>query len=234
MKTNRRLLNGETLTLDVPDASALAGSTAISVLSFDGLEVEVTSGTRDDLDYYLSLSGTELGSRIQLRSGHPLHYGRYAGDPAEGLGFAVPVGSWWVYGFSASGTDAEGLAAQLAEVGLQDHPDGPALTPSGSASWSPYRTHTVAQMVTTAQDAGPGSGYLLDVRRTRSGSETSGRGAGDGIAVRGGRLSRSSVQERHAYAVLEAADFIVYGVPGGAEDLDRVATSMSQVTAELG
>ncbi len=238
MRTSRRMLNGEVLDLDVPDAAALPPSTAISVLSLDGRELELTSGSVSDRDYYLSLSGTRLDQELTLPGGRLLRTGRYGGDPASGLGFSVSVGAHEVYGFTTPGVDLETLAGQLGQVRFVDTDTGPWVEPLAPVDWSAHRAHVVAQVVELSGAGGEGSeqpaGYLLDVRRTRSGAPPVGTGTADGIAVRGGRLSRSAVQERHAYAVLEAADFIAYGIPGGADDLDLVATSMSVVTTRLG
>lgn len=229
MRKTRNLLSGDTLVLDVPDAADLPGSTAISVLLIDGVELELTSGTAADLEFYLSLSGTTLTSETTLRSGTVLRHGRYGGDPAQGVGFSATVGDHEIYGFTVPTMDVETLTGHLAQVSLEAAPEGPVVRAARATAvpWSPYRTHTVAQAV----HVGDERGYLLDVRRTRNDRQPAGT---DGIGVRGGRLSRSSVQERHAYAVLEALDFVSYGVPGGADDLDRVATSMSQVRTELG
>ena len=227
MQTTRRLLNGETLLLDVPDAAALPGSTTISVLSLDGVELEVNGGSSDDLDFYLSLSGTSLTEEVRLRGGEPLRCGRYGGDPASGWAFALRVGDHEVYGFTVPTMDLEELTAHLAQVDAEADPDGPALRPGGHVSWSTYRTHTVAQVV----DLGAADGYLLDLRRTRSGS-TPPEGT-SGVQVRGGLLARSSGDERHAYAVLEAPAFVSYGIPGDQTDLDVVATSLASVTTEL-
>lgn len=225
MRRTRRLLNGDTVTLDVPSAAGLPDSTAISVLSVDGAELEVTSGSAQDLEFYLSLSGSTLTGRVNLSSGPELRYGRYGGDPASGLAFAVAVGAHEVYGFTTPSLDVEGLAAHLAQVGFEPGAHGPALRPAGSVSWSTYRTHTLAQVVQL--DAG--RGMLLDIRR----SVTPRLSGSQGLDVRGGRLSRSAPEERHPYAILESADFVTYGIPGDELDLDLVANVLTDVTTEL-
>ncbi len=228
MLRSRRLLNGETLVLDVPDASALPGSTAISVLSLGEVELEINAGNVEDLDFYLSLSGTELTGALQIRTGTTLRHGRHGGDPAAGIALAMSVGEHEVYGITVPSTDLEMLAAHLADIELVAHPDGPSVRTGGTVAWSAYRTHSVAQAV----DLGAGEGYLLDLRRTRSGqAPTSGAG---GLQARGGLLSRSSPQERHAYAILESADFLSYGIPGEQTDLDLVASSLAGVRTDLG
>jgi len=88
------------------------------------------------------------------------------------------------------------------------------------------RLHDVAQVV----HLGSGHHALLDVRRTRNGVT---RPTGPGLDVAGGRLSRSAENERAHYAVLEAAAFVVYGIPGVEDDVDAVATTLSRLTAEL-
>ena len=67
MRTTRRMINGETLVLDVPDAGSMPPSTAISVLAQDGLELEVNSGGPDHLEHYLAVSGSTLAAEIQRR-----------------------------------------------------------------------------------------------------------------------------------------------------------------------
>lgn len=227
MRKNRRLLNGDLLTLEVPDADALPGSTAISVLSLDGQELELNSGTAGDLEFYLSISGSELTGEAVLRDGTTLRYGRYGGDPDSGFAFSVTVGEHEVYGFTVPAMDVEALTSYLASVAFESGAEGPVLTLSGPVGWSQYRTHTVAQVV----DLPAGEGFLMDIRRTRT-DDIARENAG--VEVDGGWLTRSSEQERHAYAVLEASDFVTYGIPGEQGDLDQVATVLSGTTTELG
>jgi hypothetical protein len=226
MRTTRNLLNGETVVLDVPDATELPPSAAISVLAHDGLELEVNSGSQAHLEHYLSVSGSTLTDEVQLRPGPTLRYGRYGGDPDQGLAFSVGVGDHEVYGFTVPSVDLEALSALLSQVEFSAQDAGPVLIPTGAVSWSDYRTHDVAQVVHLAGS----DRILLDVRRTRSGVT---RPTGPGLDVRGGRLSRSAEEERAHYAVLEAPAFVVYGIPGTVEDVDTVASTLSQVTAEL-
>lgn len=226
MRTTRRLHNGETLALDVPSASSLPPAAAISVLSQDGLELEINSGSAHHLEHYLATSGSALTDEVQLRGGLTLRHGRYGGDPASGLAFSLAVGDHEIYGFTVPTLDLEGLSALLSEVEFTADPAGPVLAPHGSVEWSRFRTHDVAQVVELAS----GGHALLDIRRTRNGVT---RPGGTGLDVRGGRLSRSAESDRAHYAVLETSAFVVYGIPGTIEDMDTVASTLGQVTAEL-
>lgn len=226
MRTTRRLHNGETLALDVPDATELPPSAAISVLTQDGLELEINSGGAEHLEHYLSVSGSTLTDEVQLRNGVTLRHGRYGGDPASGLAFSVRVGDHEVYGFTVPSLDLEGLSALLSQVEFTADPAGPVLAPGGSVEWSPFRTHDVAQVVHLPD----GQRALLDIRRTRNGVT---RPSGPGLDVTGGRLSRSAEDERAHYAVLEASAFVVYGIPGTEGDVDAIATTLGRLTAEL-
>lgn len=225
MHTTRRLLNGDTVVLDVPAATALPPASAVSVLALDGHELEITSGGPEALAFSLSLSGSHLTAQLALRSGPLLRHGRLGGDPAAGLTFSVQVGQHEVFGSTPPAMDAETLAGYLAEVGFEPGDHGPAVRPAGRVSWSTYRTHTVAQVV----EAGSDRGLLLDVRRT----VTPRLSRSEGMTVRGGRLSRSGPQERHPYAILEARDFVTYGIPGDETDLDLVARVLAETTTEL-
>lgn len=226
MRTTRRLFNGETLVLDVPSAQALPPAATISVLTQDGLELEVNGGGPEHLEHYLSVSGSTLTAEVQLRQGLVLRYGRYGADPASGLAFSVRVGEHEVFGFTVPSLDLEALTALLSQVELTADPAGPVLTPGGSVDWSPFRTHDVAQVARLDS----GTHALLDVRRTRNGVT---RPSGPGLDVRGGRLSRSADEEHARYAVLETSAFVVYGIPGTEADADEVVNVLSQATAEL-
>ena len=226
MRTTRRLFSGETLVLDVPAAQALPPSASISVLTQDGVELEVNSGGTGHLEHYLSVSGSTLTDTVQLRQGETLRYGRHGGDPASGLAFSVQVGDHEVFGFTVPSLDLEGLSALLSQVTFTADPAGPVLEPGGSVEWSPFRTHDVAQVAQLAS----GQHALLDIRRTRNGVT---RPSGPGLQVRGGRLSRSAEEDRALYAVLETSAFVVYGIPGTEGDVDEVASTLSETTAEL-
>src|SRR5690606_28029492 len=112
---------------------------------------------------------------------------------------------------------------------------GPVLTPTGRTSWAAHRTQTVAQVVELTgplgADGSQGSGYLLDVRRTKSGHTP--RRDSSGLQVRGGLLTRSGDAEMHRYGILESADFVSYGLPGSDESVDAVLTSLAEVVVEL-
>ncbi|ANS79116.1 hypothetical protein SGUI_1720 [Serinicoccus hydrothermalis] len=234
METTHRLLSGEAVRIEVPDAVALPGGTALGVLALEGQgQLEVTSGRDADLAFYLEVTGTTLDREVSLRDGRVLRHGRFGGDPQQGLGWAVAVGEHQVYGFTVPTMDLETLTGFLADVDVQEDALGPVLSPSGRTGWSPYRTQTVAQVVelSGAGDGLGGAGYLLDVRRARTGQLQDGRSGG--AAVRGGRLSRSSDTERHPYAVLESSDFVSYGMPGTEEIVDAVVSSLSEVVVEL-
>lgn len=238
MQTTHRLLNGDGVRVDVPDATALPGGTALAVLALDGAgQLEVTSGTEPDLAFYLQVTGTTLDREVALRAGRVLRYGRLGGDPQQGLGWSVEVGGHRLYGSTVPTMDVEALTGYLADVDVQADPLGPVLAPAGRTSWSPYRTQTLAQVVELAgaepsEDPGTGRpGYLLDIRRARTGQLQPGRSSG--APVRGGLLSRASGEERHPYAVLESGDFVTYGMPGSEDVLDAVVTSMAQVAVEL-
>lgn len=229
MKRERRLLNGELLTVEVPGAQDLPPSQTFSVVMVDGVEVELNSGSERDLTHYLEVSGTTLTSESTLRGGERLRHGRWGGDPRGVLAFAVTVGEHEVYGFTPR-ADAESLAAWLSSVTWHADSTGPSLDlGSAGVEWSPYRTHTTAQTVVA-----PGSpGYLLDLRRARSDGFGGGKAQNSGQQVTGGLLSRSGQDEREAFVVLETPDVVCYGLPSVPEDLDTVATSLSQVTVAI-
>ncbi|WP_151523877.1 hypothetical protein [Serinicoccus kebangsaanensis] len=239
METTHRLLSGETVRIEVPDAAGLPSGTSLGVLALEGAgQLEVTSGLEADLAFYLEVTGTRLEREVSLRDGRTLRYGRFGGDPEQGFGWAVAVDAHQLYGFTVPVMGIEELTGYLADVDVQGDRLGPVLTPSGRVGWSDYRTQTVAQVVElagTSPGGGDGTGqlgYLLDIRRARTGQLQPGQSAG--TRVRGGLLSRSSDAERHPYAVLENADFVTYGMPGNEEIVDAVITSMSETVVELG
>lgn len=237
METTHRLLNGDTVRIDVADATGLPGGTSVGVLALEGAgQLEVTSGSDADLAFYLEVTGTTLDREVGLRDGRTLRYGRFGGDPSQGFGWAVAVEGRHLYGFTVPAMDVETLTGYLADVEIRSDQRGPWLVPGGRTSWSPYRTLTVAQVVelsgTLEGDGSGGTGYLLDVRRARTGQLQTDRPE-RGAQVEGGLLSRSSDQERHPYGILESTDFVSYGMPGNEEQVDQVITSMSQVTVEL-
>lgn len=231
MQTRRRLLNGEAALIDAPDAAGLPGGTAISVLALDGTgEMEVNGGREADLSFFLEVTGTTLERDLALRGGRTVRYGRFGGDPQQGLAWSIVLGGHHVYGFGLPTLTLEALAGFLTDVEMQADDLGAVLTPTGRTSWSQYRTHTLAQVVELAPAAA--TGYLLDIRRARTGQLQTGR-AESGVRVRGGLLTRSGDQEQHRYGILEGEDFISYGLPGTDEGVDAVLTSLSQLSVEL-
>lgn len=237
MQTTHRLLNGEAVRIDVPDAVALPGGTSLAVLALEGGgEMQVTAGRAADLAFFLQVTGTTLDREVALRGGGTLRHGRYAGDPAQGIGWSWALGEHELFGFTLPTVDLEALTGFLTEVDVQADPVGPVLVPRGRVTWSPYRTLSVAQVVELPTPAGAGDegslGYLLDIRRTRTGYLDGDRPE-VGVQVRGGRLTRSGEQERHRYGVLESRDFVSYGLPGQDEAVDVVLTSLAEVVVEL-
>lgn len=238
MQTTHRLLNGEAVQIDVPDAVGLPGGTSLGVLALDGAgEMQVTGGRAPDLDFFLQVTGTALDREVGLRAGRTLRHGRYGGDPAQGVGWAVALGEHHLYGFTLPTVDLETLTGFLADVDLDADGLGLWLTPRDRVSWSPYRTLSVAQVVelsgSLGGDGGGGVGYLLDSRRARTGYLDGDRPEA-GTRVRGGLLTRSGADERHRYGVLESRDFVTYGLPGQDEGVDAVLTSLAEVVVELG
>lgn len=243
MQTTHRLLNGEAVRIDVPDALTLPGGTSLAVLALEGAgEMQVTAGRAADLAFFLQVTGTSLDREVALRGGGTLRHGRYAGDPAQGLGWSMALGEHGehgeheLFGFTLPTVDLEALTGFLADVDVQADPVGPVLTPHGRVTWSPYRTQSVAQVVELPAPAAGGGdggfGYLLDSRRARTGYLDGDRPE-TGVQVRGGRLSRSGEQERQRYGVLEGRDFVTYGLPGQDEAVDLVLTSLAEVVVEL-
>lgn len=235
MQTTHRLLNGEAVRIDVPDAVELPGGTSLGVLALEGAgEMQVTAGRPADLAFFLQVTGTGLDREVALRGGRTLRHGRYAGDPAQGIGWSLAVGEHELFGFTLPTVDLEALTGFLADVDVQAEAAGPVLTPRGRVTWSPYRTLSIAQIVELSPPpdggGGDGFGYLLDSRRARTGALDGDR---PGVQVRGGRLTRSGEQERHRYGVLESRDFVTYGLPGQDEAVDLVLTSLSEVLVEL-
>lgn len=237
MQTTHRLLGGEAVRMDVPDAVGLPGGSSIGVLALDGAgEMEVTGGRPADLAFFLEVTGTRLDRETTLRDGRTLRHGRFSADPAQGLGWSLDLDGHHLYGFTLASVDLEDLTGFLADVDVQIDTLGPVLTPTGRVTWSDYRTQKIAQVVELTGRFGPdsdgGTGYLLDSRRTRTGRLQGDRPEA-GVQVRGGLLTRSSAQERHRYGVLESAEFVSYGLPGQEEGVDAVLTSLSEVVVEV-
>lgn len=228
MEAQRILVNGDRAVVTVPDASALPDAVATGVLFADGHELEVNTGGGPAMEFFLGSTATTLSARLTLRSGAMLAVGSRGGDAGSGHCFSVAVGPSHLFGYAAPSTSVEELAGLLSNVELHALDHGAAVRPSGSVGWSPYRTFSVAQQV----DLADGTAYLLDLRRVRS-DRAPRRRDGHGLAVRGGVLSRSAPTEEQPHVVLESDAFVSYGIPVGAASLDRVATSMSEVTTVL-
>lgn len=228
MQVQRILVNGDRAVVTVPDAAALPDAVATGVLYADGNELEVNTGSTTALAFFLDSTGTTLSADLTLRSGATMTVGPRGGDAASGQCYSVAVGRDRLFGFSAPATSVETLAGWLSQVELRPLRAGIAARPTGAVGWSPYRTFSVAQQVALTD----GTSYLLDLRRVRAGRAPK-RKDGTGIPVRGGVLSRSAPAEEQPHVVLESEAFVSYGIPLGPASLDRVATSMAQVTTVL-
>lgn len=228
MQTSRRLLNGDLISLDVPDASALPPSTTVAVVEVDAGELELTSGDPAALDFFLSSTGTTLTGQTTLTGGHTLRHGPLGGDPANGLAFAIEIGEHRIFGSAPPTPGLEKLSAWLAKMTFRPTAQGPTVTLRGP-TWSPTRTFALAQHVALADT----EGYLLDVRRARGAAPKKRLPAGAGIAVRGGRLMRSPKGDERRHVVLDAPEVVCYGIPLSSSSLDDVARSMADVKTEL-
>lgn len=226
MKTSIRLLNGDLVSIDVPDSATMPPASAVSVVETDGVELELTSGIPIVLEFFTSSTGTVLDHEVTLRGGETLRYGALGGDPQHGRAFALSVGEDRIFGSCATSLTVEELAAWLGRMTFRSTAQGPTATPGRGQAWAAARAHSVAQQVIL----GGSQGYLLDVRRAKRAAMAPQRS--QGVAVRGGRLMRSPAADEHRHVILDTTDFVAYGLPFGATSLDEVATSMSQVTTE--
>ncbi len=217
MKVISQLLNGEKILIEVPDATEVGAAVRTSVLSVNGVEVEINGGDEATADFYVASTGSVLSGALTLRSGMQLRTGPLGGG--TGLVFVLDVGDHRLFGPVPPGLGLEGLSALLNDAGLEAGADGPIASPAGPVTWSSYRTHDV---VLTA--ALPKGSYVLDVRR----AFVQGQGKAPGVEVSGGTLTRSApADSRHV--VLEAHDFVVYGIPLPDTDIDVLVDSMSNV-----
>lgn len=221
MRTRTSLLNGDPVTIDVPDGE-LTPPVRTSVLIDAGLELEVNAGDASVAAFYFDSTRSTPGASVRLRGGQLLRAGRLGGDPSAGLAYWIDDGGEALFGAAAPSLDLESLARVFASAGIGRGPRGVRLAPGGDLGWSPYRTHDLNQTVRLGGD----QAYLLDVRRIAPGAPRVARGPG--LAVRGGRLTRSA-PDTPSHVVLEAAEFVAFGVPVGRTGLDRMATSMSRV-----
>ncbi len=228
MEAERILVNGDRAVVTVPDASALPDAVATGVLYTDRQELEVNAGTKAAREFFVTSTATTLSVNLTLRSGAALTVGPRGGDARAGHCYSVAVGQNCLFGYASPSTSVETLASWLSSMELHASGPGIAVRPSGPVGWSPYRTFSVAQQV----DLPDGTAYLLDVRRVRA-DRAPRRREGGGVKVHGGVLSRSSPTEEQPHVVLESDAFVSYGIPIGAVSLDRVATSMSELTTVL-
>lgn len=230
MKTTRRFLNGDLLEIDAPGVAKLPPSVSVGVIRSKRTELELTSADATARDFFLESSSSELHVDLSLRTGNRLRTGAFGGDPASGTAFSVTVGHDEVYGFAPPVMTTDDLAAWLANVTFSPTPEGVSAALSGGLSWSPTHTFAVAQQV----DLSRAEAYLLDVRRVQGPSgPTRPEGVGGGVAVKGGRLSRSAVADERRHVILETPDTISYGIPTPSTSLDRVVQSMSELTMSV-
>lgn len=219
MRVTTTLLNGETLVADIPDAT-IAPPTRCSVLVADGIELEVHAGSDEAADFFLTSTGSSVTGTVRLRGGQDMEIGPLGGRGGQGLAFRVVVGSQRLFGSSPPVMTREQLAAVLVGAGIRKGRHGPAMAPSGAVAWSPMRTHDAALTVEVAKGS-----FLVDTRRAQ---RRPAAGEQRGVAVRGGRLSRSAPDER-PFVVLEAQDVVAYGVPTLSLDVDALVHAMSTV-----
>lgn len=224
MQITTTLLNGETTVVDVPDARNLGPPVRTSVLLAGGVEVEVNAGTPEAADFFVSSTGSALAQSLTLRTGQTLRTGALGGG--TGLVFVVEVGTDAVFGPAPPALGLEALATLLSAAALSSGPDGPSFAPTGSVSWSPYRTHDVVLPV----EVGSSQHYVLDVRRAFDLGPTGERVKG--VPVTGGLLTRSDPDD-NLHVILEAPGHVAYGIPLPETDLDVLVESMSAVRVSL-
>lgn len=221
MRHQTMLLNGEPATIEVPRAKLLA-PVRTSVLIAGDDEVEVNAGRPAAADFFAESTETRLSRELTLLGGRSVRVGRLGGDPASGWAFRVDVGDDVLFGAAPAAMSLEAVVGLLSSAGIGRRERGLYLRPSGPVSWSPYRTHDLAQ---TAEPTG-GAAFLLDVRRAH------GPSGKRGARVRGGWLSRSQAGDR-VHVVLEAPEFVVYGIPPGETGLDAVVRALADTTVSL-
>ncbi|CAM3897609.1 hypothetical protein [Janibacter anophelis] len=226
MRTRTRMLDGELLDVDAPGAATLSTATAVSVVDVDSTELELTAGPLEVLEFFLSSTSTTLDRQVTLRNQLTMRHGALGGTPRHGRAFAVEVAEHRVFGSVPPGLALDDLTAWLGRMTFASTREGARVDLGPGQSWSATRAHAVAQHVGLDAD----TGYLLDVRRART---RSARARTAGHAVRGGSLSRSPRSDEHRHVVLDAPEFVSYGLPLAATSLDEVATSMSTLTTEL-
>lgn len=218
MRVKTSLLNGDSLALTVPDATALSSPVRTSVLLAGKTELEVNTGDAAAVDFYLESTGSQLTAEVTLRSGMRLRSGALGG--ATGVVFVLDVGPQSIFGPAPPGLALADLAEILNEASPEAGADGPVLRPRGAVSWSPTRTH---DLVVSADIQG--GAYVLDVRRAFAEQTEELPGA----EVKGGTLSRSQPGESR-HVILNAPDYVIYGIPTPDTDIDVLVTSMADVT----
>lgn len=218
MRVETTLLSGDALELNVPDATAISAPVRTSVLMAGKTELEVNTGDVGAVDFYLETTGSELTEEITLRSGMTLRSGALGGG--TGVVFVVNVGTASIFGPAPPGLALPDLAEILNEAGPEMGADGPVLRPRGAVTWSPTRTH---DLVVSADIRG--GAYVLDVRRAFAEQTDELPGA----KVTGGTLSRSQPGESR-HVILNAPNYVVYGIPTPDTDVDVLVTSMADVT----
>ncbi len=218
------MLDGTVVMLNVPDALTMPPPTAIGVLRLDGAEVELTASDADGAAYFAEVTRTPLGAPTPMRNGRSLRTGPLGGDAALGLGFVLEVGSQRVFGSVPPAVSRTDLARWLGRIQWKVVDSSVQADLTGVAEWVPERPQVLAQEV----DLEGGGNYLLDVRRARGRRRE--RRAGSGGRARGGDLYRSAQDETRPHVILEADDFVAYGIPMPATPIDDVVSSMLDVT----
>lgn len=226
MKKKTSLLNGDLVTVDLTGPATLAPAVRSSILMREERELEVNCGSGEAVGFYLDSTRTDLGTEMALRSGHLVRTGFLGGDRSGGRAFVVEVGDEFLFGSAPPALSLESLVSWLSGAGVADGPRGPVMRPTGPVGWSKSRTHSAFQSVASGTE----DEYLLDVRRI---AVPGARRPDKGVKVRGGLLSRSADDTASPHVVLQAADFVAYGIPGLAARLDAVVESMAQLTVEL-
>lgn len=218
MRLDTQLLNGEAVALDVPDATALSAPVRTSVLVSGNTELEVNTGDAAAFDFYLEGTGSRLTMDVALPSGMQLRAGALGGG--TGLVFVLSVDDHLVFGPAAPALGLEGLMALLTAARPAASAGGPLFRPDGLVAWSRTRSHDAVVSATIRSGS-----YVLDIRR----AFTEPVGADSDVEVVGGTLSRSpAADSRHV--ILNAPQFVVYGIPLPDTDIDALVGSISEVT----
>lgn len=222
MNLTTTLLNGDDLTLTVPDASLAGFGTPVScsVLLVGDIELELHAGDLAAADFFFTTTGSTAGQPVRLRGGQELLTGAYGGRGGQGLAFRVDLADRALFGAAPPTMSREDVAAALSAAHIGLGRAGPVLRPSGAVQFSPQRSHDVA--VTAAEASGRAA--LLDVRRA---AREPARGR-QGRRVRGGYLSRSAPGER-VHVVLETDDAVAYALPPTEDDLTLAVDLLTEL-----